>query len=81
MKIIVKSVMLILSPSEKLKKPRFTFTVSKPTLRSLKKKFFIREAERTAQEKKNLQYGIMFLGSLVSTLIAIIWAYRSEIFK
>lgn len=40
MKIIVKSVMLILRPSEKLKKPRFTFTVSKPTLRALKKKFF-----------------------------------------
>jgi hypothetical protein len=30
----------MLKPSEKLKKPRFTLTVSKPTLRALKKKLF-----------------------------------------
>lgn len=30
----------MLKPSEKLKKPRLTFTVSNPTFRALKKKFF-----------------------------------------
>ena len=38
--IIVKRVILMLRPSEKLKKPRFTLIVSNPTLRALKKKFF-----------------------------------------
>ncbi len=40
MKITVNSVMLILSPREKLKKPKFTSTVENPTLSALKKKFF-----------------------------------------
>lgn len=40
MKMIVKRVILTLKPSEKLKKPRLTLTVSKPTLSALKKKFF-----------------------------------------
>lgn len=47
----------------------------------LRKKFDSREQERQEQETKNLKYGIMFLGSLVSTLLAILWTYRSVIFR
>jgi len=40
MQITVSNVILILKPSENAKKPRFTWTVSKPTFKALKKKFF-----------------------------------------
>lgn len=39
-KMTAKSVTLILRPSEKLKKPRLTSAVEKPTFKALKKKFF-----------------------------------------
>jgi hypothetical protein len=35
-----KSVILIFNPSEKLKNPRLTSAVEKPTFKALKKKFF-----------------------------------------
>ena len=38
--ITVNNVMLMLKPSEKAKKPKLTWTVSNPTFRALKKKFF-----------------------------------------
>ena len=47
----------------------------------LRKKFDSREQERQEQETKNLKYVIVFLGSLVSTLLAILWTYRSVIFR
>jgi len=47
----------------------------------LKRRFEQRERERSEQEKKNLLWGIMLLGSLVTTLIAVLWSYRGVIFK
>lgn len=37
---MVKSVTLIFKPSEKLKNPKLTCVVEKPTFKALKKKFF-----------------------------------------
>ena len=47
----------------------------------LNKKFEEREIERHKQEKKNLIWGIIFLGSIVTSLGGILWNYRGVIFK
>ena len=39
-----------------------------------------KEKARQQQERRNLIAGIVFLGSVISTLGGIIWAYRSVIF-
>jgi hypothetical protein len=39
------------------------------------------DLKRTSQEKRQLIAGISFLGSIVITLIGVIWSYRSVIFR
>lgn len=47
---------------------------------SLERKAEARDTERTAQERRYLIAGIMFLGGTVSMLGTLIWSYRSVIF-
>ena len=40
-----------------------------------------RDAARVAMERKQLLWGITFLGGVIMTLGTVIWSYRSVIFK
>jgi hypothetical protein len=50
-KITVKRVIFMLNPRDKVKKPRFSFTASNPTLSALKKKFFTGPLGKTPDKR------------------------------
>lgn len=50
-------------------------------IKILEEKITKRENERDVEEKKKLIWGISFLGSIILSLLGIIWNFRSAIFK
>ena len=58
-------------------------TVTKLTgeLKQVEDRNEARDRERAAMERKQLVWGITFLGGIIMTLAGVIWSYRGVIFK
>jgi type VII secretion effector (TIGR04197 family) len=50
-------------------------------IESLEKEIEAVEKAMTERDRKNLVWGITVLGGVVSTLVGVIWNYRSAIFR
>lgn len=50
-------------------------------IHSIEERNETRDRERAAMERKQLVWGITFLGGIIMTLAGVIWSYRGVIFK
>jgi len=65
--------------NEALRRER-TEAAFKAALDAFEESAELRERERLDRERKNLWAGIVFLGTIITTLGGVIWAYRGVIF-
>tara|TARA_R110000823_G_scaffold245599_1_gene369728 strand:+ start:1522 stop:1791 length:270 start_codon:yes stop_codon:yes gene_type:complete len=50
-------------------------------IKALESRAELRDRERAVTEQRYLKWGISTLGAIVATLAAVIWSYRSIIFR
>lgn len=53
----------------------------KGELETIEQRNLDRDRERQMLERKQLLYGVTFLGGIIMTLGSVIWSYRGVIFK